>query len=687
MKKYIVADMILVAMIAAVGYGLGFAIPSALGASLLFCLIVDLAAGYVMDSLGRKLIFSRFVQKNIIRKAAVAAAVVILFLIIGIVSEKIFEADLIYDMLDNLRYEFTSAGLVIVLKLAQYYLGRRSARKKYEGKAGGYSFSEKEIARMQKAACENREITKEAASGHGAGLLAKIRAAVCAKLHPAVTLASGTYRGTASLLDGVVSYKGIPYAKAPVGDLRWKAPEPPEPSNKVWEARYFGASPLQAKYSGNILEYHRQSEDCLTVNIWTASKQGEKKPVLVLVPDGDFSYGGSADPMMDMGRFVLLHPETVCVSFNSREGICGYADLTGLSGSEEYPDALSLGILDRIAALTWIRENIAAFGGDPDNVTLMGAGAGGVSVSLLSVCEKAAGLFTRAIVLSGSLETLGAGEELREGFRKKLSEVTGAKTVSDLLALSEEELKEVNSRMSDTLLPPVSDGKLFPADLHKAFKEGKSGRIEFVFGFTEDEADVYGSVIGAESMDACYEYMTAKVLKSLTEPYAGNIRNYLDRQTEKTGRAEAVKRFTEQWMLKCGQLYLIHCIRQTGQKVKALYWGVNPLYKRLGSGGVNVMAAILDNTSAEMTYGMFTDPGVAETLGAMISKFASGEETELYNNEICGIHEILWEEVPKVLLATDRDVVCTEAGYRFTEAEEILTAAGLIADPFVKNAE
>jgi para-nitrobenzyl esterase len=250
----------------------------------------------------------------------------------------------------------------------------------------------------------------------------------------AVKTKTGVYVGYKEK-KGVV-YREIPYAKPPVGKLRWKAPEPLPASDEVFEAKYFGASAIQVEHKGSILKIHRQSEDCLTLNVCVGKKDNnDKKPVVVLFHHGDFSYGGSADPLMYLEKIADTYSDFIGVSFNYRLGIFGFIDFSEVPGGENYPDALNLGLLDQIAALEWVKENISAFGGDPGNITVMGFESGAISISLLAACERAKGLFQKAFIFFGSPDFSYLTPEAARAFAQKLLEETGAKSMDELQRL------------------------------------------------------------------------------------------------------------------------------------------------------------------------------------------------------------------------------------------------------------
>ena len=215
----------------------------------------------------------------------------------------------------------------------------------------------------------------------------------------AVKTKTGIFVGEKS--NRAIIFSGIPYAKPLVGSRRWKAPEPLTESDNVFEAKHFGASAIQVDYDGSILKHYRQSEDCLKLNICVGGKRtAQKKPVIVFFHHGDFTYGGSADP--------LLH-------------------------GEKYPDTLNLGLLDQIAALRRIKENIAAFGGDPERITVMGFESGALSLSLHAACEQAKGLFQKAFIFYGDPMLSYATPEISKNLAKKLLQETATTTMEELM--------------------------------------------------------------------------------------------------------------------------------------------------------------------------------------------------------------------------------------------------------------
>jgi len=202
--------------------------------------------------------------------------------------------------------------------------------------------------------------------------------------------------------DGVTSFKGIPFAKPPVGPLRWRAPEPIAPWAGIRDATKFGCIGVQAPSQieavmGAIVG--EQSEDCLSLNIWTPDVRGEKRPVMVWIHGGAYVFGAGSQGIYN-GRNLALRGNVVVVTLNYRLGAFGFLNLSDATDGKA-PGTGSEGLADHIAALKWLKTNIAEFGGDPDGITLFGESAGGMSVACLLAMPAARGLFRKAIIQSG----------------------------------------------------------------------------------------------------------------------------------------------------------------------------------------------------------------------------------------------------------------------------------------------
>lgn len=340
----------------------------------------------------------------------------------------------------------------------------------------------------------------------------------------AVPCENGTFVGKEA--DGVLTFKGIPFAKAPVGALRWKAPEAPEKDDRVREAYFFGKSPIQAPWYSERASYYPVSEDCLYLNVWAANNAEERRPVMVFIHGGAYGYGGTSDPLYDGHNFVKAHPEVILVTIAYRVGIMGFVDFSDVDGSEGYEDSCNLGLLDQVQALKWLRTNVAAFGGDPDNITVFGESAGGGSVSLLPIMPAAKGLFRRVIAQSGSVALTYSHKEARP-FTEAFMREAGCRNMKDLLALTEEELYQANLPVNEKNIFPVRDGRVIPKDLYAAYERGDSAWVDMMAGSNKDECRYWIGEMGsmayyAAGIPALFENQ----LKAFKEEDVRKVREY-----------------------------------------------------------------------------------------------------------------------------------------------------------------
>jgi para-nitrobenzyl esterase len=297
-------------------------------------------------------------------------------------------------------------------------------------------------------------------------------------------------------------YRGIPFAAAPVGDLRWKAPQPCAKWEGVRDATKFGPDPYQGGGGPGV------GEDCLYLNLWTPAKSpDEKLPVLVWIYGGGFSFGSTATPTHN-GEF-LARKGVILVSINYRVGTLGFLAHPELSA--ESPDHVSgnYGLLDQIAGLKWVQRNIAAFGGDPEKVTIFGESAGGISVSMLCASPLAKGLFRGAISQSGgsfgpTRETTYPGENMRSLAQAEASGVAyaqkaGASSIAELRALPPEKLP---GGWGSGTAWPIVDGLVIPGDQHTLYEQGRYNDVAVLIGYNSDEGLSFSREKSAEEYAA-----------------------------------------------------------------------------------------------------------------------------------------------------------------------------------------
>lgn len=317
------------------------------------------------------------------------------------------------------------------------------------------------------------------------GLLALGVATSAAAEPPPVQTASGLVQGTSEA--GLTVYRGIPFAAPPVGERRWRAPQPVTPWEGVRPATEFGPDPYQGDGSGNV------GEDCLYLNIWTPAESAEAAlPVMVWIYGGGFSFGSTSTPVHNGEH--LARKGVVLVSLNYRVGTLGFLAHPELSAESPEHVSGNYGLLDQIAALQWIRENIAAFGGDPDRVTIFGESAGGISVSMLCASPLAKGLFRGAISQSGGSfgpprPTTYPGENMRrlaaaEKAGVAFAERAGAHSIAELRAIPPGQLP---GGWDSGAAWPIIDGWVIPDDQYKLYEAGHYNPVDILVGYNSDE--------------------------------------------------------------------------------------------------------------------------------------------------------------------------------------------------------
>ncbi len=312
----------------------------------------------------------------------------------------------------------------------------------------------------------------------------------------AATAANGVFVGERD--STLLVFKGIPYALQPTDGRRWQVAQPEPDSRLVREAKYFGHSAIQSRSQGNAASLYPQGEDCLTLNIWTAASgmRTARRPVMVWIHGGSYVSNGTVNPRNWGDQFVKAHPEVVFVSINYRLGLLGFLDLSSLPDGKAYSGSGSVGIMDQVEALRWVKRNIAAFGGDPGNVTLFGHSAGSGSISLLASIDEAQGLFRRAIMQSGSVAFTSSREDCQR-LTKRVLDATGAKTVADLQKLSTEDIIALNDKVGEFFRFPERDGVVIPEDPYSRF-DGFNAGIDMLVGSNRDEARYWIDAMGGE---------------------------------------------------------------------------------------------------------------------------------------------------------------------------------------------
>nr|AAY67439.1 carboxylesterase [Bacillus subtilis] len=299
----------------------------------------------------------------------------------------------------------------------------------------------------------------------------------------------GALKGTAGR--GARTWKGIPYAKPPVGELRFKAPEPPAPWDGIKHADSFGPicpqpdDMLSISFSGDIPP---QSEDCLYLNVFAPDSEGEKKPVMVWIHGGAFYLGAGSEPLYD-GSALAADGDVIVVTLNYRLGPLGFLHLSSIHDAY----SANIGLLDQIAALRWVRDNISEFGGDPDNVTIFGESAGGMSIAALMAMPDAKAVY-KAILERRRLSYMPADMAkdiaaafIHEAGTDQLQELS----VNDLLKTADKVRRSLDQNIFQLLFQPAIDPATLPAEPVKAIADGAAEGIPMIIGTNRDEAYLF----------------------------------------------------------------------------------------------------------------------------------------------------------------------------------------------------
>ena len=320
-----------------------------------------------------------------------------------------------------------------------------------------------------------------------------------------VEIAQGKLQGVAR--DGVLKFNGIPFAKPPIGRLRWRSPEAPDPWTGTRDATRFGnIAPQIESASGAVLggTPGTRSEDCLYLNIQTPACDAAKRAVLVWIHGGGFVNGAGSVGTYN-GKFIVPRGDVVLVTIHYRLGAFGFLNLHDASGGK-LPGTGAEGLADQIAALNWVQENIAAFGGDPDNVTIFGESAGGMSVGALLAAPTARGLFHKAIAQSGASD-IGYARDTSAKVAHHMLEKLGSADPCDapwetILAIQKDMLASPREVGLGMPFAPTIDGTILPRRAIECVAAGSAKGVAVMTGTTRDEWKLFTvSATNLKNMD------------------------------------------------------------------------------------------------------------------------------------------------------------------------------------------
>ena len=339
-------------------------------------------------------------------------------------------------------------------------------------------------------------------------------------------VSNGVIEGYKDAEKGLNTYLGIPFAQPPVGDLRWKAPQPAQDWSGVRETKAFAHSPMQTNVFGDMrFRSPGTSEDCLYLNVWApVEKAAEGLPVLVYFYGGGFVAGDGSEPRYDGAS--MAQKGIVAVTVNYRLNIFGFFAHPELSAEASYGASGNYGLLDQNLALKWVQENIAAFGGDPARVTIAGESAGSVSVSAQMASPLSRDLIAGAIGESGAainptLAPVPLAEAEKTG--KEFAEKAGYHSLAELRAASTEEIFQAYNDSKRFGFPSVIDGYFYPKTLPEIFRAGEQAQVPLLLGWNSAEIPGMAFMQGQPYTEEAY---VAKVKEAYPDDHAQVLKLY-----------------------------------------------------------------------------------------------------------------------------------------------------------------
>ena len=341
----------------------------------------------------------------------------------------------------------------------------------------------------------------------------------CSQQKKEVTLQVKTQAGMVEGIaeDGIKKFLGVQFAEAPVGDLRWKAPQPVKAWEGVREAKAFGNDPMQPNVFGDMnFRGASRSEDCLYLNIWTpANFEDEGLPILIYFNGGGLMAGSGSEPRYDGTAIAKLG--VIGVTANYREGVFGFFAHPELTAESSYKGSGNYGFLDQVAAIQWVKDNIAAFGGDPNRINIVGESAGSFSTSLLMCSPLSKGNLAGVMGSSGA-EVLPYGAVAQADADEagvKLLESRGLKSLAEARALSADSLQK--------LIPPqgmanvVLDGYFMKESADDVFKKGEQAQVPLLVGWNSQEGSPASALRGQEQTLANYKKAMTATFGDMTD--------------------------------------------------------------------------------------------------------------------------------------------------------------------------
>ena len=491
---------------------------------------------------------------------------------------------------------------------------------------------------------------------------------------------SGIYVGKADA-DNVVSWKGIPYAKQPVGDLRWKAPQAPDKSNKVFEAYYFGKSSVQVEGGDEPSSLYPQGEDCLNLNVWNNfSDKSDNKPIMVWIHGGAYIQGGISEPYYDGTNFVKNHPDVIFASMDYRTDFLGFINLSNVPGAEEYTDTANLGLLDEIQALSWLKENAESFGGDPERITIFGESAGGGSVSALMLAPQAKGLFKRGIMQSGTAAAYLRTAEKSMERTEQIMEISGAKDFDDLISLTISDIRKIETILiieNDVDYPyPQRDGIVIPMDIEKALNSDTRNGFDVMVGTTKDEYAYWTLLFGKDYNLQIMQGLIGQALSKMDDGQKAIYDTFMSAQDG--DEYNKLLQFINYRSFHCPARLEAETHAANGQNAYVYYFteeANDPDLKSYHGYDLGFVLGNVDEASAKDIPAAYR---LSEIMQQMWVNFAKTGDPSLNDGDVDGVGAIRWDKYE----ANDYSVMVFDAQNTRQESDPVKEGSDLLMDLF-----
>jgi para-nitrobenzyl esterase len=337
-----------------------------------------------------------------------------------------------------------------------------------------------------------------------------------------VKTANGVLEGTGPNAAGIRMFRGVPFGAPPVGDLRWKPPQPVKQWTGVRQAKEFAHHCMQGQVFGNMgFRTPGMSEDCLYLNVWTPAKSGnEKLPVLIYFFGGGYRAGDGSEPRYD-GE-AIAKKGVVAVTSSYRLGAFGFLAHPELTKESPRHSSGNYALADQVATIKWVYDNIAAFGGDPKRITIAGESAGSITVSAMMASPLSRGMIAGAIGSSGSMMGTLPAVPLSEGEQTgvKFMQAAGKSSLAELRAIPEKELLDLTMKTDAVRFPPVVDGWVLPKSPLSIFEAGEQAHVPLLVGWNSEEQN-WRTLLGQQAEPTPENYQ--KAVREAYGPHADEV--------------------------------------------------------------------------------------------------------------------------------------------------------------------